>query len=335
MIKKLAFVFSLVLSLSATETIPFCVNKISPSGTYSSKQFKILWDAFRQEYSVTTSGTFSPYLFTEHVLEQASKPARSEFGGDRFFQLFYDQEKRENSQHLTGNQDVSKEANKYVNLQLAMDGARRYGARLATVSVGIETSTPGVFSCALNLAPAVDVDVRDSEAASNSSGKSSSIVFCDPRNPRTGTATLYVEGHYFSGSKVLSRSATQSTTLREVGTILDNKENQENFLASLRAGSSFRVFWFKETTCTNCGGLGRLSTLTVNQSGGARSSSGKGSGVFGGSNSNNGNSALSLTPGVSTARDRCPACYGTGKRMRGYLSSLIWDDKGPSFDPAK
>lgn len=335
MFKKLTVIAFSILSLSATETVPFCVNKISPSGAYNSKQFKTLWDAFRQEYSVTSSGTFTPYFFTEHVLEEASKSSHSELSKDRFFELFYDQEKRENTQQLTGNQDASKQANKYVNLQLAMDGARRYGARLATISVGTETSVPGVFACAVNVAAANDVDVRDTNNVSNSSGTSSSIVFCDPRNPRTGLATLYVEGHYLSRREDTFSSERRSATLREVGTILDNKGNQENFLASLKAGSTFRVFWFKETTCTNCGGLGRLSTLTVNQSGGTRPSTGKGAGVFGGGNNNSANSSLSLTPGVSTARDRCPACYGTGKRMRGYLSTLLWDDKGPSFDPAR
>lgn len=332
MLKKLAIVALSILSVSATETVPFCFNKISPSGTYSSKQFKTLWDAFRQQYSVTTKGTFSPYYFTQYVLTEASRPSRSDYGNDHFFQLFYDQEKRENSQQLTGNQDAWKEGNKYVNQQLAMDGARRYGARLATISVGTETSTPGVFLCTVNSAPAVDVDVRESGVASNSNGDTTNVTFCDPRNPRTGLATLYIEGRYYSESKSGRSPVRESAKMREVGTILDNKENQDNFIASLKAGSSFRVFWFKETTCTNCGGLGRLSTLTVNQSGGNRAS-GKESNVFGGSN--NSNSSLSLTPGVSAARDRCPACYGTGKRMRGYLSTLVWDDKGTSFDPAR
>lgn len=333
MLRNVVIIALSVLSLSGTETVPFCVDKITPSGAYTSKQFKTLWDAFRQEYSVSPGGTFSPYYFTQHVLEEASRPSRRNFGDDRFFQLFYDQEKRENLQQLTGNQDASKEANKYVNLQLAMDGARRYGARLATISVGKETSTPGVFSCAVNSSPEVDIDVRDPGATPNLNEKSSSVIFCDPRNPRTGLATLYIEGRYYSGSKSGRSLVRESANMREVGTILDNKENQENFIATLKAGSSFRVFWFKETTCTNCGGLGRLSTLTVNQTGGNRTSSGKGTSVFGGSN--NGNSSLSLTPGVSTARDRCPACYGTGKRMRGYLSTLVWDDKGASFDPAR
>lgn len=334
MINKIVAAFLSVVCLSATETVPFYVSKISPSGTYGAKQFKVLWDAFRQEYSVSSNGTFSPYFFTEHVLTEASKPSRPSFGNDRFFHLFYDQEKRDDPQQLTGNQDAFKEANKYVNYQLAMDGARRYGARLATVSIGAETASPGVFSCTVNVAQEVDVDVRSSSGAPNTNGTGSTITFCDPRNPRTGLATLYVEGRYYSGSKGKSSSTRQSEGMREVGTILDNKDNQENFLASLKAGSSFRVFWFKETACTNCGGLGRLSTLTVNQSGGSRKS-GKSSGVFGGGSSNDASSILSLTPGASTARDKCPACYGTGKRMRGYISTLVWDDKGPTFDPAR
>lgn len=323
-------IFSAVI-LQATETAPFYVSKVSASGAYSSTHFKTLWDAFRQEYSVTSGGIFKPYYYTEYVLDIASRSSRNYEGNDRFFRLFYDQEKVENYQNLTGNQDAFKEANKYVSNQLAMDGARRHGARLATISIGTETASPGVYSCLVNSVSDENLgDVRESSTSLSSDDSGSTITFCDPKNPRTGRTTLYVESR--NGSTRGKRStASTFSGLREVGSILDNKDNQDNFLASLKAGSSFKVFWFKETTCTNCGGFGRLSTLAANQSGGSR----KGGSPFGGNSSNSASSALSLTPGVSTARDKCPACYGTGKRMRGYVTSLVWDDKGPTFDSAR
>lgn len=325
--------FMLGLSmLGATETAPFYVSKVSASGAYSSIQFKVLWEAFRQEYSVSNEGIFKPYYFTGHVLDIASKSSRNDYGSDRFFRLFHDQDKSDSFQNLTGNQDAYTEANKYVSNQLAMDGARRYGARLTTVSIGAPSSVAGVHACDVNVNLADNVDVRDTSATPRA-GSASSIVFCDPKNIRTGKATLYIEGRY-SGSKGSRIPAQSGSEFREVGTILDNRENQESFVSSLKAGSSFKVFWFKETTCTNCGGLGRLSTLAVNQSGGAVSS-GKKSSPFGGSSSSASSSILSLTPGVSTARDKCPACYGTGKRMRGYITAMLWDDKGPTFDAAR
>lgn len=325
----IAYVLS-AMFLYATETPPFYVSKVSTSGSYSSTHFKTLWDAFRQEYSVSAKGIFKPYYYTEYVLDVTSRNSRNYSGNDRFFRLFYDQDKNESSQHLTGNQDASKEANKYVSNQLAMDGARRFGARLATISIGSETSTAGVFSCEVNLVSTDNIDVREDSASPGSGSSGSSIIFSDPKNPRIGRATLYIESRN-NGLKGSRSNLGDNSTLREVGAILDNKDNQENFLASLKAGSSFKVFWFKETTCTNCGGFGRLSTLAVNQSGGSR----KGSSPFGGNVGNSSSSTLSLTPGVSTARDKCPACYGTGKRMRGHVTSLLWDDNGPSFDPAR
>jgi hypothetical protein len=332
MFKKFAFIGYVLsgLILQATETAPFYVSKVSASGAYSSNHFKTLWDAFRQEYSVSANGIFKPYYYTGYVLDTTSRSSRNYSGNDRFFRLFYDQDKSESSQHLTGNQDASTDANKYVSNQLAMDGARRFGARLATISIGSETSTPGIFSCEVSLVSTENIDVREDSASPGSGSSGSSIIFSDPKNPRIGRATLYIESRNY-GSKGSLGYVNQNSTLREVGAILDNKDNQDNFLASLKAGSSFKVFWFKETTCTNCGGFGRLSTLAVIQSGGSK----KGSGPFGGSGSNSASSTLSLTPGVSTARDKCPACYGTGKRMRGHVTSLLWDDKGPSFDAAR
>ena len=332
MFKKFAFIGYVLsgLILQATETAPFYVSKVSASGAYGSNHFKMLWDAFRQEYSVSDKGIFRPYYYTEYVLDVTSRNSRNYSGDDRFFRLFYDQDKNESSQHLTGNQDTSKEANKFVSNQLAMDGARRFGARLATISIGSETSTAGIFSCEVNLVSTDNIDVREDSIPSGSGLSSSSIIFSDPKNPRIGRTTLYIEGRNY-GLKGSSSNVRENSTLREVGAILDSKDNQDNFLASLKAGSSFKVFWFKETTCTNCGGFGRLSTLAVNQSGG----SSKGSSPFGGNGGNSASSTLSLTPGVSTARDKCPACYGTGKRMRGHVTSLLWDDKAPTFDAAR
>ena len=329
---KFAVFISLLSALigHATETPPFYVSKVSASGAYSSTHFKTLWDAFRQEYSVSANGTFKQYYFTENVLESVSRNSRNYSGNERFFRLFYDQDKIENSQNLTGNQDAFKEANKYVSNQLAMDGARRYGARLATISIGQASSTAGVYSCEVNLVSSDNVDLRETSEASLSGSGGASITFCDPKNVRTGRTTLYVESRS-NNSKSSRGFVGERSQLREVGSILDSKDNQDNFLAAIKAGSTFQVFWFKETTCSNCGGFGRLSTLAANQSGGSK----KSGSPFGGSGGNSASSILSLTPGVSTARDKCPACYGTGKRMRGHVTTLLWDDKGPSFDPSR
>lgn len=323
--------------VSATETVPFYVSKVSASGEYSSEKFKTLWSAFRQEYSLTSNGGFSPYLYTEYVLKNALEVSsrKASVNDHTYFQLFYDPEKKEKSQYLTGNQEVWKTTNKYVNQQLAMDGARRFRSRLVTLSVGGETATPGTYLCTMTTASVRDEDVRDAPDLVVA-GSATTIIFCDPKNPRTGQATLYIESRSLNHSVFQGSQPGNYSALREVGAILDTKDNQDNFMAALKAGSSFRTFWFKEITCTNCGGLGRLSTLAMNQAGGSKSISGKGSSSsFGSRNANLTNSALSLTPGASAAADKCPACVGTGKRMRGYLSTLMWDDKGPTFDPSK
>jgi len=312
---------SLVL---ATETAPFYVSKVSASGDYSSKQFGVLWSAFRMEYSLTEKGTFESYSYTEHVLREASRTSSrkssSSFDHNDFFSLFYDPERKENSQSLTGNQEAWKEPNKYVSHRLAMEGARRHGARLASIIIGSAKGSPGVYGCTLKSMTDEDGDVRDDLPTSNSEA---SIIFCDPKNIRSGAATIYIESHSLYG-RGSSASRSQSH-LREVGTLLDSKENQDNFLAALKAGSSFRVFWFKEINCTNCGGFGRLSTLAANQKSGKNS-------IFGGSTPT---PTLSLSSGTAAPNDRCPACVGTGKRMRGYLTTLLWADKGPVFDAAR
>jgi hypothetical protein len=327
---QLLFVF-ISLKVMATETPPFYVSKVSASGAYASAHFKTLWDAFRQEYSISSEGIFTPYYFTEHVLESTHQNEQRRDGYDLFFQLFSDQEKDENFQHLTGSQNANRVSNKFVSNQLAMEGARSYGARIVSIAVGSETSSPGVYFCDLNEALPNSSDARSkTERTPVNSGSNYTIVFCDPKNPRIGRTNVYVETNN-SGRKITIRPDVPSNAMREVGSILDSKFNQDNFLSALKAGSVFKVFWFKETTCTNCGGLGRLSTLAVNQSGG----SGRKNNPFGSDRSNDTSSILSLTPGVSTARDKCPACYGTGKRMRGFITSLLWDDKGPSFSPAR
>jgi hypothetical protein len=276
------------------------------------------------EYSITEKGTFEPYSYTEHVLREAlrtsSRTSSRSFEHSDFFSLFYDPERKENSQSLTGNQEAWKEPNKYVSHRLAMEGARRYGARLASIIIGPNRGSPGVYGCTLKSMSDEDGDVRDDSPTSNSE---TSIIFCDPKNIRSGTAAIYIESHSFNG-RGSSASRTQSH-LREVGTLLDSKDNQDNFLAALKAGSSFRVFWFKEINCTNCGGFGRLSTLVANQRSGRKSMSGGDSTA----------SSLSLSSGTSVAKDRCPACVGTGKRMRGYLTPILWAEKGPVFDPSR
>jgi hypothetical protein len=320
--RLLGFAFLAFSSLLlATETAPFYVSKVGGSGEYSSKQFGVLWSAFRMEYSITEKGTFESYSYTEHVLREAQRTSSRSFDHNDFFSLFYDPERKENSQSLTGNQEAWKSPNKYVSHVLAMEGARRYGARLASVIIGPAKGSPGVFGCTLKSMNDDDTgDVRDDSPAPNSQ---TSIILCDPKNARSGAANIYIESHSYYGKG--SSGNRNYSQLREVGTLLDSKDNQDNFLAALKAGSSFPVFWFKEINCTNCGGFGRLSTLATNQKSGRKS-------PFGGDSSE---STLSLSSKSSPPKDRCPACVGTGKRMRGYITTIMWAEKGPVFEPSR
>lgn len=315
--------FALISSSSlllATETAPFHVSKVSASGEYGIKQFGVLWAAFRSEYSITEKGTFDSYSYTEHVLREALRTSSRSFDHDDFFSLFYDPERKENSQSLTGNQEAWKSPNKYVSHVRAMEGARRYGARLASVIIGPTKGSPGVYSCTIKSMNDDDGDVRDDVLSPSSD---LSIILCDPKNVRSGAANIYIESHSYYGKG--SSGKHSYSHLREVGTLLDSKDNQDNFLAALKAGSSFPVFWFKEINCTNCGGFGRLSTLAANQKLGVNS-------PFGGESSS---PTLSLSSKASVPKDRCPACVGTGKRMRGYVTKLLWAEKGPVFEPSR
>jgi hypothetical protein len=192
--------------------------------------------------------------------------------------------------------------------------------RLVTLRVGNESTTkwPGAYEYKLVNAPKpiqlLDQDVRanpQTVVRDNFDGPGF-IYFADPASIKQGVVELRVS--------VLKENG--DSCFVEVGKIQDTKDNQNNFLEALKAGSCFRVYIFNQSACYNCGGLGRIAP----RAGAARTST----------STRGASSSLSL-PSASTAGlsgsnaidDKCKCCGGTGRIALGKIYALTWD----SFDP--
>jgi hypothetical protein len=169
--------------------------------------------------------------------------------------------------------------------------------REVTLRVGNQSlvTQPGAFECVV-VRGAIQEQDQDLRATPRPSGLVSEPTFFLPADPASvipGEMTFRVY-----------RSFEERGFYVEVGRFPDTKANQDNFLDALKAGSSFRVYTFKEGSCWNCAGLGRIST------GVAKATS---------------SLALSSSPSVSNIDNKCECCSGSGRLPLGLISVLVWD----------
>jgi hypothetical protein len=309
---------SCLFGLGGVAVEPFYVSKVGPSGSYSTKQFALLWAAFCEQYRIGPKGTFIQYPFAQSAIASA--------GGYTSFGRLFNQHITDSGGHLVG---AHSEYSSRLNPILTEDDAKQYVmqrmTRLVTLRVGNESidKVPGAYECTVVNAPKpiqlLDQDVRDNpkieSVRPNLAGRSF-IYFADPASPKQGVVELRVS---------FLIEDVEAVCYTEVGKIQDTKVNQDNFIEALKAGSCFRVYVFKQSACYNCGGLGRLAPKAP-----------PGSSRIPGRVPSTPPSSLSLpstsTNGMSGSNaldDKCSCCGGTGRIPLGKVYGIVWDN----FDP--
>jgi len=280
---------------AAVKVQPFYVSKVSPTGNYSSKEFSILWAAFSEQYRLGPKGTFIQYPFARDTIKSAvSSPSYYSIGA-----LFQEPRSGNSKGNLVGSQNLFRwESDRPLLTESeAKDFVMQRRTSLVTLRVGNESlvTKPGAYECVLVSQPAafreMDMDMRDAPTSGQQPIRSSGpsfIYFADPAAPKQGEVQLRVSRDYYAGY-------SNDVAYYEVSKLQDTKQNQDNFLEALKAGSCFRVFTFKQMLCYNCGGLSRMSTKTTN-----------------------------------LIDDKCKACAGTGRLPLGKVYALVWDKYVPS-----
>lgn len=281
--------------LGAVKVQPFYVSKVSPSGNYSSKDFSILWAAFCEQYRLGPNGTFVQYPFARDTIKSAVNSSSYYSIGA----LFQEPRASNSPGQLVGAQHSFRWENDRPILteSEARDFVMQRRTSLVTLRIGNQSvvTKPGAYECVLVSQPVsfqeMDRDMRDVPPVSQQQSRSfgpSYIYFADPSAPKQGEVQLRVSRDYNSGY-------ANEIAYYEVSKLQDSKQNQDNFLDALRAGSCFRVYTFKQMLCYNCGGLSRMSIKST-----------------------------------SLIDEKCKACAGTGRLPLGKVYALVWDKYTPS-----
>lgn len=285
---------------AAVKVQPFYISKVSPSGNYSSKDFSILWAAFSEQYRLGPKGTFIQYPFARDTIKSAiTSPSYYSIGA-----LFQEPRSGNSTGNLVGAQNNFRWENDRPLLteSEAKDFVMLRRTSLVTLRVGNESlvTKPGAYECVLVSQPVafreMDRDMRDAPASGQQASRASGpafIYFADPTAPKQGEVQLRVSRDYFA-------SYSNEVAYYEVSKLQDTKQNQDNFLEALKAGSCFRVFIFRQTLCYNCGGLSRISMKSTN-----------------------------------LIDDKCRACAGTGRLPLGKVYALVWDKYVPSEEEVR
>ncbi len=295
-LKQFALVLALPFSVMAgvVEPSPFFVSKLAPTGNYTTKSFVELWDAFRDQYRIGPKGTFVQHPFAKTIVSLKSAQ------GAPLAHLFFRKAVTAREGVISGAQNQSTSFRNNATVRSAEE-ARDYilskAGREVTLRVGNQSlvTQPGAFECIV-VRGAIQEQDQDLRATPRPSGLVSEPTFFLPADPASvipGEMTFRVY-----------RSFEERGFYVEVGRFPDTKANQDNFLDALKAGSSFRVYTFKEGSCWNCAGLGRISTAVAK----ATSSL-----------------ALSSSASVTNIDRKCECCSGSGRLPLGYISVLVWD----------
>ena len=317
--KKLlgAFLFSTLLtclSYGGVQVTPFLVSKVSPSGNYSTADFLVIWSAFREQYRLGPKGTFIQYPFSKETVNLAVRANRYSTLGA----MFQEPNAGDTGGHLAGVNQSFENSSRLLTVEDAKEYVMKRRTSFVTLRVGNESvvTRPGAFECVLVNQPsavqALDTDLREPVAPRQRTSASgpSYIYFADPSTPKQGEVELRV-------SKEISfspDSSSPNTAYIEVATLQDTKQNQDNLIEALKAGSCFRVYVFKMGACYNCGGFGRLS---------GKATAGRSSGYSG--------SSLSLS-GSSSLNENCKLCSGSGRLPLGKVYALVWERYVPVTD---
>jgi hypothetical protein len=295
---SLAIVGSLLaLWAQAAPSVPvetFVVSKLSPSGAYSQRDFAVLWSAMRQQYRVGANGTLVQQEYARELIRKVD--ANSPFAFSDLTRLFGD-----NAVGKTALMRPEGAAAQRAPLKVlrtpkeAAEHARDVTCRLAEIQVGPALTDRLVGARAAVLVRKVpnefDQALGTDDFAGAFKNTPTTLFLADPDVVPIGTIKAHVE--------------PTDGGFNQVGELADSKANQDRFLAALKGGAEFKVFWFKEGLCYAC----------------------KGSGLVAGNYDQKGKGIRSFQlSGASLAVDeKCLTCAASGRLPRGHVSVLVWE----------
>lgn len=272
----------------------FVVAKLSPSGAYNQKDFAVLWSAFRQQYRVGANGTLVQQDYARTLIRKVDE--NSPFAFSDLTRLFGDNAVGKTGQMRAEGAELQRTPLKVLRTpKEAAEHARDVTCRMAEVQVGLALSDRLVGAHAAVFLRKVpnefDKALGTDDFAGSFQNTPVTIFLTDPELVPFGTIKAHVE--------------PTDGGFNQVGDLADSKANQERFLTALKAGTDFKIFWFKEGLCYMC----------------------KGSGLVAGNYDLKGKNprGFQLSGGSLAVDEKCKTCDASGRLPRGHVSELVWE----------
>lgn len=288
---------ALAVWASAAPSVPvetFVVAKVAPSGAYNTKDFAVLWTAFRQQHRVGANGMLVQHDYARELIRRVEE--NSPFAFSDLTRLFGDNARGKTAQMRPEGAQLQRAPLKVLRSPKdAAEHARDVTCRMAEIQVGpaLSDRLVGAHSAVfLRKVPnAFDRALGADDFAGAFKNTPGLLFLADPEAVPVGTITAHVE-------------PTQGG-FNLVGELADSKANQERFMGALKSGAAFKVFWFKEGLCYAC----------------------KGSGLVPGDYDLKGKNVRSfqLSGGSLAVDEKCLTCAGSGRLPRGQVSLLVWE----------
>ncbi len=272
----------------------FVVSKVSPTGAYPTKDFAVLWTAFRQQYRVGANGVLLQQDYARTLIRKVDE--NSPFAFSDLTRLFGDNAAGKTGQMRPEGAELQRAPLKVLRTaKEAAEHARDVTCRMAEIQVGAPLTDRLVGAHAAVFLRKVPNDFDRALGSDDFAGAFRNtpvtLFLTDPESVPFGTIQAHVE--------------PAADGFHLVGELADSKANQERFMSALRAGAAFKVFWFKEGLCYAC----------------------KGSGMVAGSYDLKGKNVRSfqLSGGSLAVDEKCKTCAGGGRLPRGHVSELVWE----------
>lgn len=275
---------------------PFVVSKLSPTGAYNPKDFAVLWSAFRQQYRIGANGTLVQQDYARDLIRKVEE--NSPFAFSDLTRLFGDNALGKTAQMRPEGAELQRAPAKVLRTpKEAAEHARDVTCRMAEIQVGAPLSDRLIGAHAAVFLRKVPGEFDKALGADDFAGSFKNtpvtLFLADPDVVPVGTIRAHVE-------------PTQGG-FNLVGELADGKANQDRFMAALKGGAEFKVFWFKEGLCYACKGAGLVA--------GNYDLKGKATRSF------------QLSGGSLAVDEKCKTCAGSGRLPRGHVSVLVWEKK--------
>jgi hypothetical protein len=272
----------------------FVVAKVAPSGAYNTKDFAVLWTAFRQQHRIGANGTLVQQDYARALIRKVDE--NSPFAFSDLTRLFGDNAVGKTGLMRAEGAELQRPPLKVLRTpKEAAEHARDVTCRMAEIQVGSALSDRLVGAYAAVFIRKVPNEFDKALGADDFAGSFKNtpvtIFLTDPELVPFGTIKAHVEPTHGG--------------FNQVGELADSKANQERFMTTLKAGAAFKVFWFKEGLCYAC----------------------KGSGMVAGSFDLKGKrvNSFQLSGGSLAVDEKCKTCGASGRLPRGHVSELVWE----------